>query len=94
MSDNNYMSIKGNSEKEYMLGIEKLELIDFLIKEIDDLEPKYAQYPYYCRDLMKKPNYNFKNDIESRKIFIKEVCSLEKKSLIEFMILHYFYYFE
>jgi hypothetical protein len=94
MTGNNYMSIKGDTGKEYMLTIDKIDLIDFLIKEIDDLEPKYAQYPYYCRDLLNNPNDVYKNDLESRKLFIKEICKLEKTELIDYMIKHYFYYFD
>ncbi len=94
MSDNNYMSIRCDSGKEYMLTVDKIDLIDFLIKEIDDLEPKYAQYSYYCRDLLNNPNYKHKNDLESRKLFIKKICNLEKNELIDFMLKHYFYYFD
>lgn len=94
ISDNNNISIQGDSEKNYMMNIDRLDLIDFLIKEIDDLEPKYAHYPYYCRELFQKTDYNFKNNSEARRLFIKEICDIEKTKLIDYMIKHYFYYFE
>lgn len=92
--DNEYVSIQGNSEKNTMMNIDRMDLIDFLIKEIDDLEPKYAHYPYYCRELLQKTDYNFKNNSEARRVFIKEICDTKKTQLIEYMIKHYFYYFE
>ena len=52
--DNDNVSIQGNSEKNTMMNIDRMDLIDFLIKEIDDLEPKYAHYPYYCRELLQE----------------------------------------
>ena len=34
-----------------MMGKEQLDLVDHLISEIDDLEPKYIHYKHYLQEL-------------------------------------------
>ena len=70
--------------------IEKNELIDFLIKEIDDLEPKYQHYEYYYLDLIDNRISNFYDNY--RDGFINEVNYLDRNEIIEYMIKHHFIY--
>ena len=87
MSELSNISINGCLEKKQMMNIDKLELIDFLISEIDDLEPKNVHYEYYYKDLCKDNiEQNYRNS------FIKNIIGLPKETLIDYMIKHYFYY--
>ena len=84
---NDHTSINGEYEKNIMMNKDKIDLIDFLISEIDELEPEYQHYEYYYKQLSKNNDF-FDN---YRKCFIKKIITLPKETLVNFMIKHYFY---
>ena len=88
MNNDLNMSINDEYEKNIMMNKEKIDLIDFLISEMDELEPEYKHYEYYYKQLSKNNDF-FDN---YRKCFIKKVVTLPKETLVNFMITHYFYH--
>ena len=63
--------------------INKKNLINYLLSEIDDLEPKGAYYNYYYCDFTNTtvtfPEYNYKE------LFMKEINDNSEEDLVQFM---------
>jgi len=75
----------------------KKELIEYLLAEIDELEPKNAHYPKYYHDIvsctLSSEIINFEITNEGYKeLFIEELNKKSTEELIKFMIRNLFLY--
>ena len=75
----------------------KEELIEYLLAEIDELEPKNAHYPKYYHDFVSCAlsseiiNFEITNE-EYKGLFIEELNKKSTEELIQFMIRNLFLY--
>jgi sporulation protein YlmC with PRC-barrel domain len=68
-----------------MEQLKKSIIIEYLINEIDNCEPKEEVYKSYCSDLYKISNLDIKLDYSSYKqLFIMKITSMSKKDIITF----------
>lgn len=68
-----------------MEKLNKAIIIEYLINEIDNCEPKEEVYKSYCKDLYKISNLDIKLDYSSYKqLFIMKITSMSKKDIMIF----------